>query len=56
MNIELKETDFPVRIYTEPPMTDEELLRVRTINDTVSIQREPDGGILVRMLAPDCFV
>ena len=50
MNIVIDEIHFPVRIYTEPPMTDEKLLEVCSMNEQLSIKRETDGGILVDLL------
>jgi hypothetical protein len=51
MNMVIEEIHLPLRIYTEPLMTGDEFFRVRALNDTVSIEREPDGGILVKILA-----
>jgi Uma2 family endonuclease len=50
MNIVIEEIHLPLRIYTERPMTDDELLRFCAVNDIVRIEREPDGGIVIRML------
>jgi Uma2 family endonuclease len=50
MNIAFEEIHFPLRIYTEQFMTDDELLRFCAVNDIFRIEREPDGGIVLRML------
>ena len=47
MNLALAEIDLPLRIRLERPMTDEELLRFCAVNDSVRIERAPDGELIV---------
>ena len=47
MNLALTETGLPVRLRFDRPMTDEELMRFCAVNDDLSVEREPNGEILV---------
>src|SRR5665213_2738470 len=47
MNLDLNEIELPVRLITDRPMTDEELLRFCAVNDPLRLEREPNGEILV---------
>jgi Uma2 family endonuclease len=46
MNLALQ-IDLPVRLIPERPMTDEELMRFCAANETLRVEREPNGEILV---------
>ena len=47
MNLALSESELPVRLRFDRPMTDEELMRFCAVNDDLSVEREPNGEILV---------
>ena len=47
MNLDLKEIELPIRLITEHPMSDEELMRFCAANETLRVEREPNGEILV---------
>jgi len=47
MNLALNEIELPVRLRFDRPMTDEELMRFCAVNDDLSVEREPNGEILV---------
>jgi len=47
MNLELTDIELPVRLRTEAPMSDLELMRFCAANETLRVEREPNGAILV---------
>jgi Uma2 family endonuclease len=47
MNLALTDVGLPVRLRFDRPMTDEELMRFCAVNDDLSVEREPNGEILV---------
>ncbi len=47
MNLALTDAGLPVRLRFDRPMTDEELMRFCAVNDDLSVEREPNGEILV---------
>jgi Uma2 family endonuclease len=47
MNLALAEIDLPIRLSLERPMTDDELLRFCAANDSLSLERETNGEILI---------
>ena len=47
MNLAFKETDLPVRLRFERPMTDAELLRFCEANEVLRVERDANGEILV---------
>ena len=47
MNLDLKEIELPIRLISERPMTDEELMRFCAANEALRVEREPNGEILV---------
>ena len=47
MDFELKEIELPVRLITAEPMSDDELMRFCAANETLRVEREPNGEILV---------
>jgi Uma2 family endonuclease len=47
MNVALSEIDLPVRLRFQRPMTDEELEQFCATNDSLRVEREPNGEILV---------
>jgi Uma2 family endonuclease len=47
MSLALNEIEPPVRLRFERPMTDDELMRFCAENESVRIEREPNGEILV---------
>jgi Uma2 family endonuclease len=47
MNLSLREIDLPMRLVTERPMSDLELMRFCAVNEAVRVEREPNGEILV---------
>lgn len=47
MNLALKEIELPVRLITEQPMSDLDLMRFCAANETLRVEREPNGEILV---------
>ncbi len=47
MNLALNQIELPIRLTTERPMSDLELMRFCTANETLRIEREPNGEILV---------
>ena len=51
MNLDLKEIELPIRLISERPMTDEELMRFCAANEALHVEREPNGEILVMTAA-----
>jgi Uma2 family endonuclease len=47
MNLALNEIELPVRLRTAAPMGDLELMRFCAANETLRVEREPNGEILV---------
>jgi len=47
MNLALTEIEFPVRLRLERPMTDDELLRFCAANETVRVERDSNGELLL---------
>ena len=47
MNFALNEIELPIRLITERPMSDFELMRFCAANETLRVEREPTGEILV---------
>jgi Uma2 family endonuclease len=47
MNLALNHIDLPVRLITERPLSDLELMRFCAANETLRVEREPNGEILV---------
>ena len=47
MNLALNEIDLPIRLIPERPLSDEELMRFCAANETLRVEREPNGEILV---------
>jgi len=47
MNLALTESEFPVRLRFESPLSDEDLMRFCAKNDALRVEREPNGEILV---------
>ena len=47
MNLAFSETDLPVRLRFERPMTDAELLRFCEANEVLRVERDANGEILV---------
>ena len=47
MNLALSETDLPVRLALERPLTDEEFMRFCAANEPMRVEREPNGEIIV---------
>lgn len=47
MNFALADLELPVRIITERPMTDEELLRFCAENDNLRVERDANGELIV---------
>jgi Uma2 family endonuclease len=47
MNLAFKETELPVRLRFERPMTDDELLRFCEANEVLRVERDANGEILV---------
>jgi Uma2 family endonuclease len=47
MNLALPEIDQPVRLHFDCPMTDEELLRFCAENESLRIERDANGEIIV---------
>ncbi|SNS83110.1 Endonuclease, Uma2 family (restriction endonuclease fold) [Granulicella rosea] len=47
MNISLSETEFPVRLRFERPLTDEELMRFCSENDILRVERDANGELIV---------
>jgi Uma2 family endonuclease len=47
MNLALTESEFPVRLRFESPLSDEDLMRFCAENDALRVEREPNGEILV---------
>src|SRR5271163_2690574 len=47
MNLELTDIELPVRLRTEAPMSDLELMRFCAANESLRVEREPNGEILV---------
>jgi Uma2 family endonuclease len=51
MNLALTEIEFPIRLRPERPMTDKELLRFCAVNETVRVERDTDGDLLLMTVA-----
>jgi Uma2 family endonuclease len=47
MNLALNEIELPIRLRTAVPMSDLELMRFCAANETLRVEREPNGEILV---------
>jgi Uma2 family endonuclease len=47
MNLALSESELPVRLRFERPLTDIELMRFCTENDILRVEREPNGELIV---------
>lgn len=47
MHLALSQLDLPMRIRTKQPMTDEEFMRFCAENETVRVEREPNGELLI---------
>jgi len=47
MNLALAELEFPIRIRTDRPMTDEELGRFCSENDPLRVERDANGELIV---------
>jgi Uma2 family endonuclease len=47
MNLSLTELPLPVHLRPETAMTEDELLRFCAVNDSVRIEREPNGELLI---------
>ena len=55
MNLALGESELPVRLRFDRPMTDEELLVFCERNDVLWIEREANGEIYIKPI-PGCLV
>jgi len=51
MNLDLKEIELPIRLFSERPLSDEELMRFCAANEALRVEREPNGEILVMTAA-----
>jgi len=47
MNFALRDLPLPLRLRTESPMSDDELMRFCAVNDALRVEREPNGDLLV---------
>jgi Uma2 family endonuclease len=47
MNLALNEIELPIRLRTDTPMSDDEFMRFCAANETLRVEREPNGEILV---------
>jgi Uma2 family endonuclease len=47
MNLDLKEIELPIRLISERPLSDDELMRFCAANEALRVEREPNGEILV---------
>ena len=47
MNLAVSESEFPIRLRFERPMTDKELLRFCAANDLLRVERDANGDIIV---------
>jgi Uma2 family endonuclease len=47
MNLDLQEIELPIRLITERPMSDDELMRFCAANEALRVEREPNGELLV---------
>ena len=47
MNFAIRDLPLPLRLRTESPMSDEELIRFCAVNDALRVEREPNGELLV---------
>ncbi len=47
MQFAIHELELPVRLRTERPMSDEELLRFCTVNEVIRVERESNGDLLL---------
>lgn len=47
MHFAIRELELPVRLRTERPMTDEELMRFCTVNEVIRVERESNGDLLL---------
>jgi len=47
MNLALPEIDLPIRIRSERPLTDEELMRFCAENDLLRVERDANGELIV---------
>lgn len=47
MNLALSETELPVRLRFERPMTDDELMRFCAENELLRVERDANGELIV---------
>jgi Uma2 family endonuclease len=47
MNFSISELPLPFRLRTESPLSDEELMRFSAANETLRVEREPNGELLI---------
>ena len=47
MNLSLTDLPLPIRLRTESPLTDEELLRFCADNDPLRVERDSNGELIV---------
>jgi len=47
MNLAVSESEFPIRLRFERPMTDKELLRFCAANDLLRVERDANGELIV---------
>lgn len=47
MNVELTETELPVRLRFERPMSDDDLLRFCAVNDVLRVERDASGELIL---------
>lgn len=47
MHFAIRELELPVRLRTDHPMTDEELMRFSAVNDALRIEQESNGDLLI---------
>lgn len=47
MELDLSALPMPIRVRPETPMTDEEFLAFSAENESLRMEREPDGEILI---------
>jgi Uma2 family endonuclease len=47
MNFALSEIELPVRIIPSSPLSDDQLMRFCAANETLRVEREPNGEILI---------
>ena len=47
MNVAFSQSELPVRLRFDKPMTDEEILRFCAANDSLRVEQEPNGELIV---------